>query len=115
MRWIFGGFETVSNKFFDVAVKAINYYFENISDDDLEIWVGTNEQVFFGKDFLRDFIVTDITPQQEAQLLVMFGNNAKGECLFERLLDTALDNIPQTDKNFETFLKELEEDIKRLK
>ena len=40
----------------------------------------------------------------------MFGNNAKGECLFERLLDTVLDNIPQSDKNFETFLKELKEE-----
>ena len=35
------GFEVVSDKFFDVAVKTLNYYFENISDNDLEIWVYT--------------------------------------------------------------------------
>lgn len=108
------GFETVSDKFYEIGVRVLTYYFESVSDEAIEIWVGTNEQVFFDKDFLREFKVTDITPQQEAQLLTMFGRSCCGEALFYRLVDIALDNMASVkDKMFDSFNKEFEEATRR--
>lgn len=90
------GFEIVpNNALYEIQLIAINEALKY--EDNIEIYVGTNEEIYFNKDFLRDFIIKDITQEDVDTLIKLFGSHTKGFSLFDRLVETSLDILEEHD------------------
>ena len=74
-------------------VQAIDLYFRY--HDDIEISVGSNEEITFRKDYMRHFDINDIKKEDVESLIRSFGSVQKGHTLFERLVESCLDYLDE--------------------
>lgn len=90
------GFEVIaSDEIYKLQIEAIDLLFQY--KESVEIFVGSNEEITFKKDYMRNFLVTSITEKDSEHLLKLFGSLCEGHCLFDRLVELALDILEEYD------------------
>lgn len=90
------GFETVhNNALYEIMLIAINEAFKY--QESIGIYIGTNEEIYFNKNFLRNFIIKDVQQEEVDVLIKLFGSHTRGHNLFERLLEESLYILSEND------------------
>lgn len=90
------GFEIVpNNALYEIQLKLINEALEY--EENIEVSVGSNEEIYFNKYFLRNFIVKDVVQEEVDVLIKLFGSHSKGNYLFEQLVETSLYILEEND------------------
>lgn len=88
------GFEVIANdEKYNLQLQAITEAIDH--EKTLTLYVGSNEEIGFDENFMRHFKVTDIEQEDAEKLASIFGSLCKGNCLFDRLVETALDTLDQ--------------------
>ena len=88
------GYEVISDaNVYLHMVQAIDLYFRY--HDDIEIHVGSNEEITFRKEYMRHFNISDILEEDVNSLVRSFGSIAKGHNLFGRLVEYCLDYLDE--------------------
>lgn len=91
------GFELIlNNTIYEAQIKAINLAFQYV--DSIELYVGSNEEIYVDKNFLRHFTIKDIEQEEVDQLVKIFGHYNQGNYLFERLVEYALDIVEEHER-----------------
>lgn len=77
------GVKVISNELYDIVMKCLDIYFTNYGD--LEISVGTNEDIIYKSKecFLRDVDIKDITKEEYNSWVKIMGCKEFGEMPFD--------------------------------
>lgn len=88
------GFEVIKDpNVYNSMLEAIELYFKFY--DDIKIYVGSNEELTFKKEYMRHFNISDILEEDVNSLVRSFGSIAKGHNLFGRLVESCLDYLDE--------------------
>lgn len=81
------GFEVMEEKEYLVGVDLVKMALT--FEDELTVYIGTNEELFFDSNFESEFEVKDITEDDMRSVKRIFGSLGRGHTVFEQLVETA--------------------------